>query len=372
MASSIDTDLLAGGGRSRRIQQTGTVVPTLWGLDVAQSNIYGAGESQFCTYVHGKGRGMNELSNDVWTAASMYYMQGETMDAIASHLGTSRSTVSRLLKQARQSGVVRITLSEPTGLRNGLDSTLTRMFGVNTTVVPVKSGTTEIHRLDQVARIAGQMVTDMVEDNSAIGVAWGTTLDAVTHYVVPKDVKGVRVVQMNGSANPTSSGIPYVGSILSRMAAAFGGEVIHFPVPTFFDNATTKAAMWQERSVQAVLKAHRELDLAVFGVGALDSPVPSHVYSAGYITDEEKANLMRSGVVGDVNTVLLKADGAYDVEFNKRATGLAPFQLQRIPRRLCVVAGRAKAVGLLAALRARVATDLVVDDATARAVLDLM
>ncbi|WP_285277524.1 helix-turn-helix domain-containing protein, partial [Escherichia coli] len=25
-------------------------------------------------------------------------MQGETMDAIASHLGTSRSTVSRLLK----------------------------------------------------------------------------------------------------------------------------------------------------------------------------------------------------------------------------------------------------------------------------------
>ena len=128
---------------------------------------------------------MNELSNDVWTAASMYYMQGETMDAIASHLGTSRSTVSRLLKQARLSGVVRITLSEPTGLRSGLDSTLTRMFGVNTTVVPVKSGTTEIHRLDQVARIAGQMVTDMVEDNSAVGIAWGTTLDAITHYVVP-------------------------------------------------------------------------------------------------------------------------------------------------------------------------------------------
>ena len=200
----------------------------------------------------------------------------------------------------------------------------------------------------------------------------GTTLDAITHYVVPKDVKGVSVVQMNGSANPASSGIPYVGSILSRMAAAFGGEVIHFPVPTFFDSASTKAAMWQERSVQAVLKAHRELDLAVFSVGALDSPVPSHVYSAGYMTDEEKANLVHAGVVGDVNTVFLKADGAYDVEFNKRATGLAPFQLQRIPRRLCVVAGRAKAVGLLAALRARVATDLVVDDATARAVLDLM
>ncbi|GAE72911.1 transcriptional regulator [Cutibacterium acnes JCM 18916] len=43
-----------------------------------------------------------------------------------------------------------------------------------------------------------------------------------------------------------------------------------------------------------------------FSVGALDSPVPSHVYSAGYMTDEEKANLVHAGVVGDVNTVFLK------------------------------------------------------------------
>ena len=39
--------------------------------------------------------------------------------------------------------------------------------------------------------------------------------------------------------------------------------------------------------------------------------------------------------------------------------------------RLCVAAGTGKARALLAALRARTATDLVVDDATARAVLEL-
>lgn len=315
---------------------------------------------------------MNEWADDVWTAASMYYLQGETMDVIAKHLGTSRSTVSRLLKQARQTGLVRISLAQPTGTRHGLGASLARTFGVRTTIVPVKYGTTEVHRLDQVSRIAGQMLTDAIEDGTTIGIAWGTTLNAVTHHIVPKEVKGVRVLQMNGAANPSSSGIPYVGGITSRLADAYGGDVIHFPVPAFFDNPVTRAAMWRERAVQSVLRARSELDVVVFGVGALQAPVPSHVYSAGYLTDGEMTELRDAGVVGDVNTVFLKADGSFDVPFNERATGMTPAEIRRVPRRICVVAGTAKAQGLLAALRARVATDLVVDDETARAVLDLM
>mgnify|MGYP002758362734 FL=1 len=84
------------------------------------------------------------------------------------------------------------------------------------------------------------------------------------------------------------------------------------------------------------------------------------------------AELRSSGVVGDVNTVFLRADGSFDVPFNNRATGMTPTEIRKVPRRICVVAGKAKARALLAALRARVATDLIVDDETARAVLELM
>ncbi|MDY5506005.1 MAG: sugar-binding domain-containing protein, partial [Schaalia hyovaginalis] len=49
-----------------------------------------------------------------------------------------------------------------------------------------------------------------------------------------------------------------------------------------------------------------------------------------------------------------------------------PETLRRIPRRLCVVAGASKALPLLGALRARVVTDLVLDDGAARELLDLV
>lgn len=316
---------------------------------------------------------MNEWADDLWTVASMYYMQGETMEVIAKHLGTSRSTVSRLLKQARDTGLVRISLAQPSGARTGLSTSLSKAFGVRATIVPVRTGTTEVHRLDQVARIAGQLITDLVQDDISIGVAWGTTLEAITMHLIPKDARGVRIVQMNGAANPAASGIPYTGAIMTRIAQAFQGEVMHFPVPAFFDDPRTKEAMWRERSVQTVLAAHSLLDMAVFGLGSVQASVPSHVYTSGYLTETEMHQLVTWGVVGDVNTVFLKADGGYaDIPFNDRATGMTPRQLQKVPRRICVVAGQSKAWSLLAALRARVATDLVVDDETARAVLDLM
>ena len=54
------------------------------------------------------------------------------------------------------------------------------------------------------------------------------------------------------------------------------------------------------------------------------------------------------------------------------ASGPSPATLKKIPRRLCVVSGASKALPLLGALRAGVATDLVLDDGAAHELLDLV
>ncbi len=316
---------------------------------------------------------MHERSEQMYVAASMYYVQSDTMESIARQLGVSRSTVSRLLSDARDTGLVQITLSDPSGPRSSLTTEFSRRFGVTAHIVPVREASHDMHRLDRVARAAGSLVSAAVTDGTTIGVAWGTTLAAVVQYLQARDVSGTTVVQLNGGANKMTSGIPYAGGILSDMAEAFGSSIVHFPVPTFFDFAATRAAMWRERSVRSVLDIQAGMDLAVFGVGALTGPVPSHVYSAGYLDHDDLEQLRRAGVVGDVCTVFLREDGSYsDIALNARATGPTPAELQRVPRRICVAAGEAKARPLLAALRAGVATDLVVDDATARAVLVLL
>ena len=123
--------------------------------------------------------------------------------------------------------------------------------------------------------------------------------------------------------------------------------------------------------MRRVLDMQERADIAVFSVGAVAGAVPSHVYSAGYLDDADIELLHDEGVVGDVCTVFLRANGSWrDVALNKRATGPDPAQLEHVPRRLCVVAGDNKVAPLLAALHAGVVTDLVVDEITAALLLE--
>lgn len=275
-----------------------------------------------------------------------------------------------MLKDARDAGIVRITVEGPESGSSYIGRRLAERFGVRAHVVPVRAGTPEVARVDRVTRTAARMVSGWVTDDMTVGLAWGTTVASFVEHLVPRPLTGLTLVQMNGAANPETSGIPHAGAILSAAAEAFDASAVHFPVPAFFDFAETKQAMWRERSVRRVLEMQRNISLAVFGVGAIGGTVPSHVYNSGYLTEQDMADLRRQRVVGDVCTVLLREDGTWaDIDLNARATGLNPAELQRIPRRVCVVAGPAKVHALTAALRARVATDIVVDEETARLVV---
>jgi DNA-binding transcriptional regulator LsrR (DeoR family) len=308
---------------------------------------------------------------EMYQAATRYYIQSETMESIAHHMKLSRSSVSRLLKEARQTGLVRISLADRVGSQSPLATALSQAFGIRVHLVAIRDAAHENLRFDQVARLAGQLLTEAVGDHQYIGVAWGVTLSQVVRHLSRRPLVGSTIVQINGGANAHSSGIPYIGELLQSLGDAFDSQVVHFPVPAFFDYAATRRAMWQERSVRHVLELREKLNLAIFGVGSFYASVASHVYSAGYLSPPEIEALAADGVVGDVCTVLLREDGSYaDVACNERSTGLTPAELQRIERRLCVVADPARASATLGALRAKVATDLICDEGTARAIAD--
>lgn len=305
------------------------------------------------------------------TAAHLYYVQERTMEAIAAELGTSRSTVSRLLSQARASGIVDIRIRSPFAAPQLLEESVAARFGVSAHVVPVPDDATDVERLERVAVAAAHLLNELVQADMTVGVAWGSTTAAVSRRLVPKPVHGTAFVQLNGSGNTHTTGLLYASEILSRFAAAYGGSAQQFPVPAFFDDPRTKHAMWRERSTRRILAMQAEMDVVVFSTGSAGSRVPSHVYSGGYLETHELDALDAEGVVGDVATVFFRADGSSDrIPLNERATGPHFDVLRKVPRRLCIVSGVSKVESLRGALAADLVTDLVIDEAVARALTD--
>lgn len=296
----------------------------------------------------------------------MYYLQDVKMETIARHMGTSRSTVSRMIKEARESGLVEITLRPTQSRASGIRQHFREKWGVEAFVVPIVDARSDEARAEQVAIMCAKLVANWFQSEMVLSIAWGTTLSAVARHLPRKPTHGGVVVQLNGAANTRTSGVSYAGDLIASFAEAFDAHAVYFPVPAFFDFEATRDAMWQERSIQRVLQMQNTANIALFSVGALTGGLPSHVYSAGYLEPEDVEALDREDVVGDMCTVFLREDGTYaDITLNKRATGPTPAQLKSIPRRVCVVSGDNKIVPLRGALRSGVVTDLIIDEVTA-------
>ena len=155
-----------------------------------------------------------------------------------------------------------------------------------------------------------------------------------------------------------------------RFALNYGGRAHLFPVPAFFDHRESKQAMWRERSVQRIREMTSRADLLVYSIGSPDARIPSYVHAGGFLEPNDTAELQREGVVGDIATVFFRFDGSYDnIPLNARASGPELSLFKRAKHTLCIVSGLDKAVGVRAALRGGLMSELIVDEPTARALL---
>lgn len=303
-------------------------------------------------------------------AAQLYYLQDLTMDAIGHELKVSRSSVSRLLQMAKDRGIVEVKIHTPEDAPRRMANQIRANYGVNAHLVPVADTASPIDRLERVALTAARMLTSFFFAGMTMGVAWGSTTDAVSRNLVPRPLKATRVVQLNGAGNTFTTGVTYSGEILRRFGEAFGATVEQFPVPAFFDDPAAKETLWRERSTKRILDIQSKMDVVLFGLGVSNAEVPSQVYSAGYLSQEDLKSLNENGIVGDIATVFYRADGSSnDIDLNRRSTGPSLDVIRLVPRRVCVVAGSSRIPSLKGALAGRYISDLIMDEKTAEELL---
>lgn len=304
--------------------------------------------------------------------ARLYYYQGLTTNAIADELGLSRPKVSRLLTFARQSGLVEIRINDPAESSQALEKAIQQCFGVpQVRVVAVPQDADESEWLQRVAQYTAGHLNSIIRSKMIIGMAWGTTLDAISQHLTPKRCYDVDIVQLNGSGNVYTINNFYTSEIYSRFAHNYGGRAFLFPVPAFFDYPETKQAMWRESSIHRLIDMTSRADLLIYSIGSAHARVPSYVYSEGYLSVQDFEELQREGVVGDIATVFFRKDGSYqNIPLNDRATGPDLSLFQQSKHGICVVSGLGKVEGLRAALLGRMMNELILDELTARALLD--
>lgn len=302
--------------------------------------------------------------------AKLFFGLDRSQTEIAAELGLTRWQVSRLLVEARETGVVRIQIVPRSQRLPDLEVALQRSYGLREAVVVpgVAGGGDENIALETVAQAAGQYLASIKPRPALIGVSWGRTLAAVAQALPPVWAEGVHVVQLNGAVALCMT-TARTNSVAEDFARAGPGTATLMPVPAIVGSARTRAVLEQDRIVADVLRLAGRAAVLCFSFGALSGD--SVLVSSGYLDARDIESLREKAAVGDILGRFIDTRGRIvDPDLDARTIGADLASLKGRDRVIGVSSGRAKHAVVQASLRAGYANVLITDAATATYALD--
>ncbi|MEM1428695.1 MAG: sugar-binding transcriptional regulator [Pseudomonadota bacterium] len=297
-------------------------------------------------------------------AAWLYYVGGLNQEATSARLGLTRARVNRLLAQARESGLVTITINDRDLGLLPLEEALKAAFGLEMCTVTPALGLPDGPEQDAAARRAvGLAAAQTLRQELAqradlvVGTGWGRTLAQMARQLSSVTAPDARFVSLMGSLTANAAVNPF--EVVQSLAQATGGEGYFLPVPFIADSAADRAVLMAQRAMARPLDLARHADLVLISLGDLTDA--SLLRQREMITAAELAELRTAGAVGDTNGHYFDASGhLVDHPLLSRTIAVGFEDLARA-RTLLLSAGEAKVPATMALLRSGIAKGLVID-----------
>ncbi|MCI0157367.1 transcriptional regulator [Leifsonia shinshuensis] len=291
-----------------------------------------------------------------------YFLDSRSRLQIAEELKISRFAVARLIRKALDTGIVSITISAPGPLDAELSIALRDRFELDDAYVITSATEDADHLRRALGSIAAELLGGRIVDGDILGVSSGRTLLEMSRAL--DAIALCDVVQLTGVADPMREHGTEAVSTLGRRA---GGAVYRLPAPLIVTDEAAAATIARQPGITQSLAQLDRLTCAVVTIGAW--PEDSLLHDS-LVPTGEAADLIARGVVAEVGTTLLGADGSVVDVLDARMIGITADQLRAAPHVIGVGGGAAKHLAISSALRAGLLSALVTDEGTARYLLE--
>ena len=300
----------------------------------------------------------------VW-ASWLYYQEGMTQSDIAQTMGVSRATIIAYLTEARERGIVNISI-EPARLASlTLAQSLKSHFNLRECFVIPNGGDT--HSLsDRVGAAGALALRKFLKSGDTLAVTSGRTVMAAgTNLDIP-GLQDMTVVQAIGGAIARNRWSP--ARCASTIATALNATCVNLSAPAIASSAEARAIMAAEPLVAEQLEILAHANKALFGIASLR--LNASLYSDGVFDGADLQRYIDGDAVGVLAARFVDAWGQpVTGTLDDRVIGMTLEDLLRVEIRICVAGGFDKVPAILAALRRGYPNVLVTDAATARGIL---
>lgn len=306
------------------------------------------------------------------TVARMYYEEGLTQQEVADRLGLSRFTVLSMLKEAKEKGIVRIAIIDPSSGSEALEKELQEAFGLKMArVIKTPADNKAALKID-LGKATVYLLSSFIKDGVKLGIGWGTTIAGAVQAIedIGLPVKNLEVYPLMGGLNLKE---PYyqINDLCRRIAERTAGAAVPLYAPGVVEDKFVYEALLREPSIASVISNWDRIDIALLGIGTLMESIPPVLCSL--FKSEDFEELLNLGAVGNFCCwIFYREDGTQcQLKIHERMLNISAEQLKKVPFSVGIAGGVNKALSIYGAVRGGYINCLVTDEETAKEVLAL-
>ncbi|RLL41124.1 sugar-binding transcriptional regulator [Oceanobacillus piezotolerans] len=300
----------------------------------------------------------------LYRIAKLYYDENYTQGEISKELGIYRTTISRMLKKARDKGVVKIQVQSNSKELFDLEDKVKRHFGLKEVII-VPSFIEENNQavLKSIGKACSELFNRIILDEDIIGVAWGTTLGKTVHELHDLNPKKVECVPLVGGPGGMSTDF-HVNAIALRMANAFQGKSHFINAAAVYKSKETTQEILDSSFMREIVELWERTTVAIVGIGAQISS--SNMVWSGFLGDAEQDELKEHHGIGDICSRFYTKDGeAIHSSLDERTIAIKLEALRDLRYSIGIAYSKDKVESIIGAMKGKFINTLVTSEETA-------
>ena len=281
---------------------------------------------------------------------NLYYIEDLKQEEIAKKLGISRPTISRLLKDAKQAGIVRIQVVSPfTNDYSDLEKSLEMKYGLKNVII-ADDQDDDANQKKELAMEAALYLQRLLKPRDIVGLSMGTTLREIPQFVSGRKEAKITFVPLLGGVGQANMDI-HPNQIVIDLAKAFGGQYMLLHAPAVVSDPGIIKTFSEELGIKSVLELMRKANVAVVGLGTPFDP-NSTLMATGYYDSKDVELMKKKAAAGDICMQSYNADGeSKDFDSNKKVFGFPLENLRNIETVVAVAGGHSKLEAIRGAIK---------------------
>jgi len=198
----------------------------------------------------------------------LYYYKKLHQKQISEMLGISIATVSRILSEALNSGLIEVKIVDVEHKTADLSRTMKETYKLRDAIIIT---TPESSNAEYLKKLLGKAACDYlmgeVLPGTLIGIGPGSTMYEFVEAIDPRQFKsGITLIPLMGGWS--IGGLAYeVNRLLSTAASKLHCDFYLMPCPALLSSEELKNVLMRETLIEEILHKWDSLDIAVFSLG---------------------------------------------------------------------------------------------------------